>query len=363
MLETYFIYNSALFLAVVFAWFAEKSYTYNKICIGLSFLVLFALSSLRFDVGYDYYNYVSSFKEMYYHTLNNIQTKKFFEYSLYDLTCFLFSFTRKGYIYVFSVYSFFTLFFIYKALLYKKILPLGLFFLISYNFLFISFDQIRQFLAISIFVYSVKFIEERSLKKYVLFIFIAALVHPSVLIVLPFYFIYNYIPKFEYWIGIILLFILGFYLGFWEGVREQFYNLVPYYKFYLAYKNQLISVKLNSNYGVVYLITITVISLWYLKENKEHLFFYATALGLILYLFASNNLNIYRVANYFLIFQCLSIPLIIKKQKKTLSLITCFFIVTAFIMFQMNIKNSPRGTSPYKTIFLFDGQNEMFYGE
>ena len=152
-------------------------------------------------------------------------------------------------------------------------------------------------------------------------------------------------------------------MGVWEDLREQFYKQIPYYNFYLEFKEQLKSVKLNSNIGVAYLIVISVIPLWFLNKKKEHLFFYTTVLGIVIYLFASNNLNIYRVANYFLIFQCITIPLIIKKQKYFFSVFTLFFITTAFIIFQMNIINSPRGTSPYKTIFSNDAIKENFYAE
>lgn len=54
-----------------------------------------------------------------------------------------------------------------------------------------GFNRIRQYLAISIFLYSFKFIENKNLKKYLLMIFIGSLFHKIILFCLPLYFILN----------------------------------------------------------------------------------------------------------------------------------------------------------------------------
>ena len=358
---SFFVYNSVLLLSVLFAYLGSNLKANKKTYIFFSFILLFSVSALRFDVGYDYDNYARAFKKIYSSNVVNVYAKD--SYGLYDFICQLFGFSKKGYIYVFALYSFFTLFFIYKTLIYRNILPLGLFFLICLNFLFISYDQIRQFLSISIFVYSVKFIEKKEFKNYLVYILIATVIHSSALIVLPFYFFRDVRSRFMTSLAVVIVFVIGFYMGTWEGLREQFYAQIPFYSFYLESQESLKSVKLNSNIGVAYLLVISVLSLWFLNKNKEHLFFYTTVLGVVIYLFASNNLNIYRAANYFLIFQCVSIPLIIKRQKQLFSGITLFFITTAFVMFQMNIINSPRGTTPYQTILSNHGMNENFHSK
>lgn len=59
-----------------------------------------------------------------------------------------------------------------------------------------GFNGIRQYLAISIFLYSFKFIENKNFKKYLLMIFIGSLFHKTILFCLPLYFILNLKLKF-----------------------------------------------------------------------------------------------------------------------------------------------------------------------
>lgn len=358
MEESYLAYNLALLFGVGFAWLSQKVNRYNNLFIVMSFFSIFMLSFLRFDVGYDYDNYVSSFKSVYNGSYES--TNGFLKYSSYYWICKIFSFTKKGYILVFGFYSFFTLFFLFKALLNRGVLCVGVFIFITYNFLFISYDQIRQVLAISMFVYSIQFIEDGKFKKFIVTILLASIIHVSALAVIPFFFVRNVKPKLVIWSIIVLLFVIGYYSGLWESLREKFFELVPYYNFYANYQNQLTSAKLNSNIGVAFLILVSFILMFYLRKTGENILFYTTVFGIIIYLFASNNLNIWRFANYFLFMQCISIPIILKQWKSPYAIWRAFFIVTGCILFQMYILNSPRGTTPYRTIFSDRAKKELF---
>ena len=136
MLETYFIYNLMLLISVVFALISEYTKKHRNIFIFFSFFSLLFFCAIRYDVGYDYDNYVSSFKEIYFNLNNNVINKSFWEDSFYNHVCRFFSFTRKGYLLVFLFYATITLVFLYKVLIRKNILSLGLFFFICLNFLF-----------------------------------------------------------------------------------------------------------------------------------------------------------------------------------------------------------------------------------
>jgi hypothetical protein len=356
---TFFIYNLILLISVFFAWISENTKHYEKLFITFSFFTILIISCLRFDIGYDYDHYAHTFKEVYYNTIYNTDILN--RISLYYWICRLFSFSSKGYIFVIGIYSFFTLYFLFNALTYRKILSGGIFIFVTYNMLFVSFDQIRQTLAIVIFIYSIKYVEQKKLKSYLFYMLLACTVHLSAIAVLPFYFINKLEkPKLRIWAVIIPIFIFGYYSGLWEAIREAFFKIIPYYNFYAQYQNQLNSAKLNSNIGVAYLVVVSLLLLWLLKKHNKPIFFYTTAFGLIFYLFASNNLNLWRFANYFLFYQAISIPVVIQQNKNIFSLIRIFFVFTALIIFQMNIMNSPRGTSPYQSILSKNFKKEIF---
>lgn len=351
MLYTLFLYNSVLLIASIFAYFGEKSDRYNSFFIFSSFCVLFVLSFIRFDVGHDYWNYYNSFKL--------INSPRFFVFSSelsYSLFCKLFSFSPRGYVYVFGLYSFLTLFFLYKTLIYYKSLFFGVFIFIAYNMLFTSFDQIRQTLAIFIFLYSIRFIENKSFKKYLIFILLATFFHFSAIILLPVYFLSKIKINFWIWPLVFMFLLVGYFNGTWTDSREYFFSMIPYYNSYALLTDQLESKQLSSGLGLLYQLLITIIILWQLKNrNYNHLFLFS-AFGLVVFLFSSGNLNLDRIANYFLFANVISIPLVIKNSK----ILKSFFLITGILIFQLYIIKSPRGTSPYQTIFSNNFKKEIF---
>ncbi|HAW9436537.1 TPA: EpsG family protein, partial [Escherichia coli] len=73
----------------------------------------------------------------------------------------LFSSLDRGYVLVFAVYSFLTLFFVFKVILERKIFLWGIIVFCFVGFYLDSLDRIRQVLAVAIFLYSIKFIEKK----------------------------------------------------------------------------------------------------------------------------------------------------------------------------------------------------------
>jgi hypothetical protein len=75
--------------------------------------------------------------------------------------------------------------FIYR---HSKDVVLSVFIIISFPFYYSSFDIIRHFIVTAFFLLGYKYIEERKLVKYVVFILIGSLFHSVAVIFLPFYF-------------------------------------------------------------------------------------------------------------------------------------------------------------------------------
>lgn len=109
------------------------------------------------------------------------------EVGFYFLSSLIRTFTSNCTLY-FIVISAITFIFLYKSLRRYCIYPLlGLCVYIARFFLLRNMVQIRAALAIVIIVFAIRWIEEKNLKKYILYVLAGTLLHHSIIVALPFY--------------------------------------------------------------------------------------------------------------------------------------------------------------------------------
>ncbi|HBC3604841.1 TPA: EpsG family protein [Vibrio parahaemolyticus] len=149
-------------------------------------IILFIVAGLRYDVGTDFSTYVyfinlinnghdtymeSGFELMIKLLLDSgfEEQSVFFVSSLITITFFYFFIIKHSEQYTFSVIIFFLFPIFYLA----------------------SFNGVRQFIAISIFLYSIRFILEKKLTSYCIIIVVGSFFHKTILLMLPLYFILN----------------------------------------------------------------------------------------------------------------------------------------------------------------------------
>ena len=220
------VYNIILLLAVSFA-YLSKVKNYNRRFILLSYLTLVLFCSLRYDVGWDYGGYVEAFgfikkRGDYYFEIGYLQLNKFF------------SFSPIGYIGVFAVMSSLTYLFLYKALIREKILAAGVFFAITFQFIFMANDQIRQGLAVSVFLFATRFLENKQYARYcAIIILTSVLVHTSSIFLLGAIFISRINIKYYYWILLTLISYLLYLRGTFMTIGGTILNYVPLYSKFL----------------------------------------------------------------------------------------------------------------------------------
>lgn len=171
----------------------RKSVLYpNKLCLFLSFLVLFIPAAIRYRIGTDYsYTYAPMFTWI-----------RNGEYSL--ITGTLIRYNEVGFTWlnkivahftgnvqwIFVITSFITLFLVYKSIKDQSVnIPLSVFMLILGSFYLASYNFVRQCLAIAIFSYSLKYIENKEPLKYFICIAIAITIHTIAIVYIPFYFL------------------------------------------------------------------------------------------------------------------------------------------------------------------------------
>ncbi len=156
----------------------------NRVCILAVFLILFALSACRLNVGNDYTKYVE-----FMHLVNcdaYVPTEIGFNLVvrlIYGLSGF------ENYLLVFAVYAFVTLL-VFLLAMYEQSddFPLTFFLFMALGYYFQTFSTVRYYLALALAFYSMKFVLRRQWGRFFILILAGSLFHKSLLVVIPLYF-------------------------------------------------------------------------------------------------------------------------------------------------------------------------------
>jgi len=192
--QSLLLYFSVFFSSAILVHYGIK-FKRNYL-IFLSFLFPVLLGSLRYGVGTDYSNYVILFnnfsklplEQFIYSNANNIEPGLYVVARIANI----FPYAINLY---FGLITFGTLFFLYLGLRRFRISYLPIALLLYYLMLFpISFNAVRQMLAVSIFFYATSFIYQKKLFKYVCLILLAALFHKSAILLIPVYIVGIILP-------------------------------------------------------------------------------------------------------------------------------------------------------------------------
>jgi len=191
-----------------------------RICAVLSVLPFFIVSAVRFEVGtdwgiYDEYFYAintgtNSFKEPLFNLLNRII------YLFTDNSQWLF-------VAVSALCLTFTFMAIYNQ---SKYIPFSIIIYFISTVYFNSMNQMRQAVAMSIFLFATKYLWSRNWKKYFLWILIAACMHISALIYFPVYFLYGWKANLKKHIILSGVIIVG--MPILKVILTKLISLTPY---------------------------------------------------------------------------------------------------------------------------------------
>lgn len=303
---------------------------------------------LRYGVGIDYFNYQVAFDMRY----------DAFSYEpIYSFLMYFIKTKFDKFYYLTFIMILLTNIFIYLGL--KKRNINGNYFLLSIfiyssNMALVFFNLMRQGVAVAIFFYASKFIEERNFKKYLLYIFIGAGFHSSILILLPLYFVKNLnISKYKY----LLLIVIG-YIFTYTKIAQTILNFV-------AYKIPMFSKYYNHSYifnkdikilslGVLLNIIFVLILLNFSKGKKYTIDVSYYLIGTIINILAISSFLFDRIGIYFFVFGISAIPQMIQSiDKKEINLI--FFniaLIIAFIFFAESLFLNPQVLGlEYRSIF------------
>lgn len=213
------------------------------------------------------------------------------------------------------------------------------------------FNGARQAIAIALFFYSIKYILNGNLKKYLIIVFLGFLFHKTMLITVPFYYIFR--RKFTPVIVIlVVLFTIVAALSL-TTIVEYATGLDERYKSYANTE--------SAGGGLVSVLFFTVILIWLYvskKINKISVKLYdisllgmliAVCVGWLSITLSLNPSGILRLSVYFTQFMMFSLPMsIFSFSKRTIRDILLFlFFLFSVIYFYMTT-SSFSGLSPYQ---------------
>ena len=382
-----------VFFACIMSALAKKSYHINpngqRWDIYLIFFVAFytIICAIRWNVGVDSISYAYGFMYGDSRTIDEINGEYLFA-GLQNLSSEL----HLHFVFGMGLCAFLQIFFISKALKeYKYILitlPIVLFG--SRYFLDLN-NGVRQMIVASIFVYSSRYITERKLWIYIIWILIASTIHHSAFMLLPFYLIPNKLKMSNKRV----IMLITFAVCFLAGQAPSFQNLIGFaenlsnafgYEGYtervgtflsegqteeaLAFGPMMLSYLLTAVFTIWfgpdldkrYGQTIPYFNLWY---NLS--FFFACA-----YFLVCNISHIFiRPVQYFELFQLIIVSLLLYDfgfSRLRNKMMYILLIIILWVNISWDITKTYRSeqvweSSTYKVFFLHQDQVNAFFGK
>lgn len=355
MINGVIVYGGIALLTAIFADFSvrKSSKPLNLFFVLLTLLTPSIFAGLRYGIGTDYFNYLNGFNNIKYNLGSNTE---FLYYLLNKVVASL----GLGFQTVLFISSFITTMFIYLALYryrHKVNIGLGMF---VYILLFyqISFNGIRQIIAMAILLFSIKYILERRLLFFTLAILLAMGFHKTAILFYPFYFLYFLYGTNRYKVlkllsfSILIILMINF-SSILFPIFQEIESISYYTSSYLDSEREF-SIGIGYLFRTLPYIIPGVIFSKSLRENKELLFiFNVVIIGCITLLTAYSSTNFTeRISYYFLSSLIIFVPYIYRlskiKRKKYIGIIVVLCVIILwYIDFILLGRN---GTIPYETI-------------
>lgn len=330
---------------------------------GFQYIALLLISfvvGFRYNVGVDWEGYTNDF-DTFVKFPNLAYSDQYFEYAYFVINKIIAN-SGLSYEWMFFTVAFISWFFVFKSVP-KLLLPLFLTFIFFDEVFFSSMNGVRQFAAISVWLFASKFIISKDLKKYLFFIVLASLFHTSALILIPFYFIpYHKLNKRSPWL---ILFILTFLIGaspifldlskkavLFIGDKVDFIGTYTRYSDSEHFSiNQETQTGLGFTFKILVNLFIILISGRVLEKYPEtKTYFVLFFIGAILFNLTYNIQILGRINSYFLIFRpfILAVAVYYFWAHRKYRIFVIGFVALYFLIFLSAIYNSSNMSSPFQ---------------
>lgn len=295
----------------------------NKMFLFFSFLILFLLSAFRYGIGVDYL-------KIYVKIFNLLAQGNDYDWDIGAIIiCKIIQIFSQDYVYFFVITSFITLFLLFKAIVkYFELSPICLLLFVISGEYIASFNIVRQYLALAIFVYGIQYILKNDIKKYILTIVIATLFHSSAIILLPIYFLNKIkIKRLYQWYILLIIIIISPLLS------KIFYTLLSLSKYNVYMSREAYSTADPTYSELITFSIVYIIAMFFYNtcknDEKYNLFLNMLLVGLCIALLSFKIILAYRIILYFKIisvFMCVRILELLKIKNNKL-IMTIIFII------------------------------------
>lgn len=323
----------------------------NRLCLVSVFLLLFAVSALRLNVGNDYAKYVE-----FMHLIRcDAMVPTEFGFNL--VVKFLYWVSGfENYLLVFGVFAFFTILLFLKAI-YDQADSFGFsfFLFMALGYYFQTFNTVRYYLALAIAVYAIPYVLRREWSKFLLLILLGATMHKSLLVVIPLYILAS-LPWKKWQLALAALFCTTFFF-FQDFYLKVVIFLYPTYEDteYLGGGTSVINILRCAGILVLSLLCYQRV----VKDKPRNRFYFYCNLGaLVMYVCCSFLPIISRIGYYLTITHIFFLPALVRgiENKKLRRCCTVLVVAAGILYFGIFImmKAGENGLRilPYET-FLF----------
>jgi len=274
---SYFIYLGLLFSVIGLLYFANRKDFYAEIDFSttkfskitfyhfLALIIISVIVGYRYNVGTDWDAYRLYFIHRDFETGKGELAYRMINQFIYWL--------NGRYTHVFFIIAFLSWYFIFKSVP-RKILPLSIFFLFCDEWFFFSNNLVRQFVALGIFLYSIKFLANKNVKQFIIWVIIAGYFHMTAWLMIPIFLIpWQKLYNRRIWI---VIYFISFFLGqngtiinFLPRLFERFTQRVPVFNIYVNYfyskfyETEVISA---NNLGVIFKALIGFYIIYFSKN-------------------------------------------------------------------------------------------------
>lgn len=339
---------------VVTAYGTTRRQALSGACLVTIFVILFALSALRIDVGNDYKTYAITCHEAWVN--GYVVTEPGFNLLvkvLYTLAGW------ENYLLVFAVFAFATIF-LYMKIAYEQSdsFALTFFLFMTLGMYFRTFNTVRYYFVLAVAVYSLRYVAEKRYVRFVLLILAAAFFHKSVLVVIPIYLAAMYVSKKWHYI---VLGIAGFaFLLAKNLVMKIALILYPSYE-NTSYINEtgILSGWIGNATAIGRCLLVLVLCCVFYKEaiaehRENRLHFNLNIFALMLYVFGAYLPLLSRFTYYMMASHILLVPGVLsyvknEKTKKGITAVVVAIGILYFVLFMRGAYEDGLRILPYQS--------------
>lgn len=324
------------------------------LCLFAIFMILFAVSACRVNVGNDYAKYVEFMHLIACDAYDSVPTEVGFNLLvtvLYELS------GGENFLLVFAVFAFLTIFFFIKAM-YEQSDSFGwsFFLFMAFGFYFHTFNTVRYYLALAVALYSIKYVLKKEWGKFILLVLLGSTFHKSLLVVIPLYILATLAWK-KWQLALMALFCTTFFF------LQDFYLKVVVF-LYPSYEDTEYLEGGISWFNILRCLGVLTLALIYYKKavagsTRNRFYFYCNLGALVLYVCCSFLPIVTRIGYYLNMTQILFIPAILariedKKQKRFFRIMIALAALGYFGLYLLRADNDGIRVLPYQTFMFHD---------